>query len=205
MAVMVQKYGGSSLADARAIRRCAARAVREHDAGHQVVVVVSAMGTTTDGLLALAGQLTDRPGPRALDLLLATGEQISTSLMVMAVQSLGVDAVGLAAGDIGISTVGRHGEARVRDVDAARIRRHLAARRIVVVAGFQGRNEDGRATTLGRGGSDITAVALAAALDIGAGGGCCEICSDVDGVYTADPRLVPEVRKLDRLLGELAH
>ncbi|UCD75297.1 MAG: aspartate kinase [Phycisphaerales bacterium] len=199
MPIIVQKYGGSSLVNAEAIRRCAARAVSVRRAGHDAVVVVSATGNTTDNLSRLADQVSAIPDTAAMDLLLAAGEQISTALMTMAIQSLGADAVGLAGSELGITTDDRHGEARIVSVDVERYLRHLSEGRIVVAAGFQGMSETGRLTTLGRGGSDITAVALAAALDVVATGGACEIYTDVDGVFTADPRIVPDARRLDRI------
>jgi aspartate kinase len=199
MTILVQKFGGTSLAEPAAILRCAARAVAAFRKGRQVVVVVSAMGHTTDKLLELARQVTERPSQRELDALLATGEQVSAALMSMAIHKLGVDAVGLSGPRLGIITDPVHNRARIRQIDVERIRTQLASDRIVVAAGFQGVTPEGEITTLGRGGSDTTAVALAAALGVKATGGLCEIYTDVDGVYTADPRVVPDARRLDRI------
>lgn len=199
MCVIVQKYGGSSLAGIPAIRRCAERAVRAHRAGNQVVVVVSAMGDTTDELTRLARQITGCPHRPTMDLLLAGGEQRSTALMAMAIQSMGVEAVPLVGWDLGIITSDEPGQASIKSVDAAAYRHHLEAGRIVVAAGFQGVTRTGDLTTLGRGGSDITAVAIAAALEVGEPGGGCEIFTDVEGVFTADPGIVPDARLLRRI------
>jgi len=193
---MVQKYGGTSVADVDGIRRCAARALSAQRLGHQVVVVVSAMGRGTDGLIGLARRVADRPPKRELDALLATGEQASAALMAMAVHQLGGEALSLPAGRIGILTDPIHCNARIQSVAVSRIRHELATGRIVVAPGFQGVSVAGDVTTLGRGGSDTTAVALAAALGVKPGTGACEIYTDVRGVYSADPRLVPTARKL---------
>ncbi|MDI6824788.1 MAG: aspartate kinase [Bacillota bacterium] len=192
MAVVVQKYGGTSVADIARIRHVAARLVRAKDEGHDVVAVVSAMGDATDELLEMARQLTDRPSRRELDMLLATGEQVSSALLALAINSLGYRAVALTGGQGGIITDGGFTRARILRVDPARIREEMARGNIVVVAGFQGVGPGNDITTLGRGGSDATAVALAAAL----GAPVCDICTDVDGVYTADPRVVRNARKL---------
>ena len=199
MGLIVQKFGGSSLTDADRMRRCAARAVAAHLDGHQVVVVTSAMGKTTDELLGLARRITTAPPQRELDLLLVTGEQVSAALMAMAIHELGVEAVSLPAHGLGIITSLEHCNAKIHRIEAHRLRRLLDGSRIVVATGFQGLTADGQVTTLGRGGSDTTAVAIAAALGIKQGTGVCEIYTDVDGVYTADPRLVPNARRLKRL------
>jgi aspartate kinase len=192
MAIIVQKYGGTSVANAERIRNVAARIARRRAEGHDMVVVVSAMGDTTDELIALAHQITDNPSPRELDVLLSTGEIVSSTLVAMALRHLGVDAISLSGLQAGIQTDSVHFKARIRHINPARIRRELARGRVVVVAGFQGVTEELDVTTLGRGGSDTTAVALAIAL----GATCCENYKDVEGIYTADPRLVPEARKL---------
>jgi aspartate kinase len=197
MALLVQKFGGTSLANVDHIRRCAARAVEARRAGDDVVVVVSAMGKTTDGLIDLARGVTANPRQRELDLLLATGEQVSAALMAMAMHEMNVDAASLTARHLGIVTDPVHCNAKIKSIDADRIRRHLDAGQIVVAPGFQGITVDGDVTTLGRGGSDTTAVAIAASLGVTVNTGVCEIYTDVDGVYTADPRAVPLARKLD--------
>jgi aspartate kinase len=203
MAVVIQKFGGTSLADSEQILRCAARAAEARRAGSRVVVVVSAMGSTTDELIRLAGEVTDRPSQRELDMLLTTGEQVSIALMTMALHRLGVDAVSMTGAQMGLMTDELHTKARIRSIDTAGLEAELERGRIVVAAGFQGMSSEGQITTLGRGGSDTTAVALAAALGVaggdGSSGGVCEIYTDVDGVYTADPRRVPTARKLQRI------
>ena len=196
--LVVQKFGGTSVATAERILHCARRTARLVRRGHRAVVVVSAMGGTTDELIALARQVNDDPPERELDMLLATGEQASTALFTMALEGLGVPAAGFTAHQVGIRTDGIFTRARITGVDASRVRRELAAGRACVVAGFQGVTEDLDVTTLGRGASNITAVALAAVL----GAERCEILTDVDGVYTADPRLVPGARRLDRISHE---
>jgi aspartate kinase len=208
--LVVQKFGGSSLADADRIRRVARRIARERTAGADLVVVVSAMGDTTDELLSLAAAITEQPDERELDMLLATGEHQSATLVSMALHALGVKAISLSGPQAGITTDGRYGRARIASIDPARVRRELDEGKIVIVAGFQGRaeGEDTSAadiTTLGRGGSDTTAVALAARL----GADRCQIFTDVRGIYTADPRLAPAARQLP-IIGyeemlELAH
>jgi len=194
--LIVQKFGGSSLADADRIRRVARRIAREHASGAALVVVVSAMGDTTDELLALAGAVTDEPDERELDMLLATGEHQSATLVSMALHALGVAAISLTGAQAGISTDGRHGKARIANVDPRRVREEIDAGKVVIVAGFQGLSavaaERQETTTLGRGGSDTTAVALAARL----GAARCQIFTDVRGIFTADPRLVPGARQL---------
>ncbi|MCA9311893.1 MAG: aspartate kinase [Phycisphaerales bacterium] len=205
MALIVQKFGGSSVADVGRMRRCAQRIIAARDAGHDVVVVVSAMGKTTDGLVELAREASSDPetgepspkGPskRELDMLLSTGERISIAAMAMVLHALGYEAVSFTGRQIGMVTDDAHTRARIASVDSETMKRELAAGRIVVVAGFQGVTERGEVTTLGRGGSDTTAVAVAAALQADV----CEIFTDVDGVYTTDPRLVPAARKLERI------
>jgi len=192
MALIVQKYGGTSLADASRIRRVAERVVATRQAGHDVVAVVSAMGHSTDELVDLAHQVTPDPPPRELDMLLTAGERISMALLAMAIADLGTTAKSFTGSQAGIITDTLHGKARILDVRAGRIREALSQGHAVIVAGFQGVSTERDVTTLGRGGSDTTAVALAAAL----GAASCEIFTDVDGVYTADPRIVSEARKL---------
>ncbi|MCL2817917.1 MAG: aspartate kinase, partial [Clostridiales bacterium] len=192
MAVIVQKYGGSSVADAERIKRVAGRVGEKHRLGHQMVVVVSAMGDTTDDLIELAKSLSDSPPQREMDMLLATGEQQSAALLAMTLCGMGHQAVSLSGPQAGIAADGVFGRAKIRRVDTERVQKELAAGRIVVVAGFQGLDQNGDINTLGRGGSDTTAAALAIALDAAA----CEIFTDVSGVYTADPRIVPKARKL---------
>jgi aspartate kinase len=203
MALVVQKFGGSSVADPQKILHCAGRAAAAHRNGDQVVVVVSAMGDTTDDLIDLAAQITDKPSQREMDMLLTTGEQVSIALMTMALHRHGVDAVSMTGPQMGIITDESHTRARICSIDSGALEGELARGRVVVAAGFQGISRDGQLTTLGRGGSDTTAVAIAAALGVGPGGkyqgGVCEIYTDVDGVYTADPRLVRNARKLDRI------
>ena len=199
MALIVQKFGGSSVADAESIKRVAKRIVDTRRAGHDVVVAVSAMGDTTDELLDLAAQVAPVPAPRELDMLLSSGERISMALLAMAIHSMGYEARSFTGSQAGMITTADHGSARIIDVTPVRLREALDDGAIVIVAGFQGFNRDTRdITTLGRGGSDTTAVALAAALDADV----CEIYSDVDGIFTADPRVVPLARKLDRVSAE---
>ena len=192
MALIVQKYGGSSVADAGRIRSVAERIVAARARGDDVVVVVSAMGDTTDLLIGLARQVCDRPDEREMDLLLSTGEIVSSALLAMALRSMGQEAVSLSGSQAGIQTERSHGRARITSVQPSRVLKELERSRVVIVAGFQGVTDDMDVTTLGRGGSDTTAVALAAQL----GAARCEQYTDVEGVYTADPRLVPEARKL---------
>ena len=191
MALIVQKYGGSSVANAERIRAVAQRIAKRKAEGNDVVAVVSAIGDTTDELIALAHQITATPDDREMDVLLSTGEVVSSTLMAMALHALGVDAISLTGGQAGLRTDAVHRRARILAIEPERIRRELAAGRVVIVAGFQGLTEALDVTTLGRGASDLTAVALAAAL-----GGRCERFTDVDGVYTADPRIEPKARKL---------
>ncbi len=195
MALLVQKYGGSSLATAELIRGVAERITRERVRGHQIAAVVSAMGDTTDNLIALADQITQRPDPRERDLLLSTGELISCTLLAMALREMDVPAVSLGAAQAGIRTDTAHGRASIIAMDPARVRHELEQGKVAIVAGFQGMTEGMDITTLGRGGSDTTAVALAAALQAER----CEVYTDVDGIFTADPRMVPEARKLDAI------
>lgn len=195
---MVQKYGGSSLADPEKLRRAAARAVELAHQGRQVVVVVSAQGDTTDRLIQAAGAVTPQPDPRELDALLATGEQISGALLAMAIDRMGQPAVSLTGWQAGLQTDDVPGNARILGLAGDRISRELARGRIVVVAGFQGISPLGDITTLGRGGSDTTAVALAAFL----GASACQIFTDVDGVYDRDPRRFPGSNRYDYLCYE---
>ncbi|SET91790.1 aspartate kinase [Lacrimispora sphenoides] len=190
--LVVKKFGGSSVADKERIFNVAKRCIEEYEKGNQVVVVLSAMGKTTDGLIAKALEINPNPPKRELDMLLATGEQVSVALMAMAMNSLGVPAVSLNAAQVAMHTTSAYGTAKLKRIDTERIRHELEARKIVIVTGFQGVNKYEDLTTLGRGGSDTTAVALAAALHADA----CEIYTDVDGVYTADPHIVPNARKL---------
>ncbi|NOS99198.1 MAG: aspartate kinase [Phycisphaerales bacterium] len=195
MPLTVQKFGGTSVANAEKIHRAARRAIRAHKAGHRVVIVVSAMGDTTDQLLALAHEVSSNPPKRELDVLLTTGEQVSIALMAMAINDAGCEAISLTAGQLGLVTDSVHTRARIRRIERQRLERELAAGKIVIIAGFQGIDDSGEITTLGRGASDTTAAALAAVLQADV----CEIYTDVDGVYTADPRLVPDARKIDRI------
>jgi aspartate kinase len=193
MGLIVQKYGGSSVADAEAMKRVASRIVATKKAGHSVVVVVSAMGDTTDELIDLANQVTPLPSGRELDMLLTAGERISMALLAMAIKNLGQEALSFTGSQAGVITDSKHGKARIIDVTPGRIKEALDQDAIAIVAGFQGISQDTKdVTTLGRGGSDTTAVALAAALDADV----CEIYTDVDGVFSADPRIVPAARKL---------
>ena len=193
MGLIVQKYGGSSVADAEAMKRVAARIVATKKAGHQVCVVVSAMGDTTDELIDLANQITPLPQGRELDMLLTAGERISMALLAMAISNLGHEARSFTGSQAGVITTSTHGKARIIDVTPSRIQEALNDGAIAIVAGFQGISQDTKdVTTLGRGGSDTTAVALAAALEADV----CEIYTDVDGVFSADPRVVPAARKL---------
>ncbi|MGB9858704.1 MAG: aspartate kinase [Moorellaceae bacterium] len=192
MALIVQKYGGTSVDGPERVKNVAHRVVATKRAGHEVVVVVSAPGDTTDKLIEMAKQITPHPPARELDMLMATGEQMSIALLAMAIQDLGEPVISLTGPQVGILTDGVHTKARILSVSCDRLRKELNAGKIVIVAGFQGATADNEITTLGRGGSDTTAVALAAALKADV----CQIYTDVDGVYTADPRVVPEARKL---------
>ena len=195
MALLVQKFGGTSVGDVARIQNVARRVVETRRAGHDVAVVVSAMAGETDRLLDLAHQVTENPDARELDVILATGEQVSIGLLSLAIQALGQPARSFTGSQVGIVTDGAHTRARILGVEADRVRRALAEGAVAIVAGFQGVNAEEEVTTLGRGGSDLTAVALAAALKAEV----CEIYTDVDGVYTADPSIVPEARKLPRI------
>lgn len=193
--LVVKKFGGSSVADTERIFNVARRCIEDYNRGNDVVVVLSAMGKTTDGLIARAHEISDHPPKRELDMLLTTGEQVSVALMAMAIQSLGVPAVSLNAAQIRMKTTSAYGQAKLKRIDTERIKNELDGRKIVVITGFQGINKFDDMTTLGRGGSDTTAVALAAVLHADT----CEIFTDVDGVYTADPRIVPNARKLPEI------
>jgi aspartate kinase len=190
MSLVVQKFGGTSVADCEKILAAARKAIRAQQEGHQVVMVVSAMGKNTDMLVDLAGQITETPPAREMDMLLSTGEQVSVALMAMAIHSLGYKAISLTGGQIGIRTDSSHTKARIRSISTERVKNLLNQGYIVIAAGFQGIDEEFNITTLGRGGSDTTAVALAAVLQADQ----CEIYTDVDGVYTTDPRVLPEAR-----------
>ena len=194
MAIVVQKYGGTSVGDVDRMKRVADRVARTHRDGNQTVVVVSAMGKTTDDLVSMAQRISERPPERELDILLTAGERISMSLLAMALHDRGVPAKSFTGSQAGIITDAVHGKARIVDITPGRVREALDQGNVVIVAGFQGVSQDTKdITTLGRGGSDTTAVALAASL----GADVCEIYTDVDGVFTADPRIVPTARKLD--------
>ncbi len=196
MAIVVQKYGGTSVGDVDRMKRVADRVSRTHRDGNQVVVVVSAMGKTTDDLVTMAARISERPPERELDILLTSGERISMSLLAMALHERGVAAKSFTGSQAGIITDAVHGKARIVDITPGRVQQALDGDNVVIVAGFQGVSQDTKdITTLGRGGSDTTAVALAASL----GAEVCEIYTDVDGVFTADPRIVPTAHKLDRV------
>ena len=193
--LIVQKYGGSSVADAAKVLNVAKRIMRTRMEGHDVVVVLSAQGKTTDGLIAKAKEISHKPSRREMDMLLSTGEQQSVALMAMAISAIGGRAVSLNAAQVGIETTNKYSNARIRNINTERIENELDEGSIVLVTGFQGVNAVGDTTTLGRGGSDTSAVALAAALNAD----ICEIYTDVEGVYTADPRVVPDAAKLDEI------
>src|ERR687894_574925 len=193
--LLVQKFGGTSVADSDKILAAARRAIQAHQRGDQVLVVVSARGHTTDELIELAKEISEHPPAREMDMLLATGEQVSVALMAMAIEALGAPAISFTGAQIGIVTDSFHTKARIKNISTQRMRDALNEGKVVIVAGFQGVDEHYNITTLGRGGSDTTAVALAAVL----GAESCEIYTDVDGVYTTDPRVVPEARKIDRI------
>jgi aspartate kinase len=195
MSIIVQKFGGTSVADSKKILAAARKAIRVKNEGHQVVMVVSAMGKNTDLLVDLAKEISDNPPAREMDMLLSTGEQVSVALMAMAIHSLGHEAISLTGAQIGIITDSTHTKARIRSISTDRIRKALDEGKVVIAAGFQGIDEAFNITTLGRGGSDTTAVALAAVLNAAA----CEIYTDVDGVYTTDPRIVPEARRVSQI------
>ena len=195
MGIVVQKFGGSSVATPEKYRRVARRIAWKKKQGNDMVVVVSAPGDMTDELIERARAITERPSPREMDVLMATGEQISIALLTMALHELGVDAVSLTGPQAGFQTDDHHRAAKIRNIDTTRVRRELAGGKVVIVAGFQGLDEHGDITTLGRGGSDASAIALAAYLNADE----CQIFTDVDGVYSADPRLVPTARRLDEI------
>ena len=195
MALIIQKYGGTSVADVEKIRNVAKMVLRSYEEGHKMVVVLSAMAGQTDFLVRLAHDMCAEPDPRELDVLLSTGEQITISLFAMAVKSMGYDARSLLGFQVPIHTDRLYGKARIYEVDTARIKQELEEKRIVTVAGFQGLDESGNITTLGRGGSDTTAVALAASLHADV----CEIFTDVNGVYTTDPHICPKARKMESI------
>ncbi|HOP17279.1 MAG: aspartate kinase [Chromatiaceae bacterium] len=198
MALIVQKFGGTSVGSVERIRNVATRVKRHRDAGDDVVVVVSAMSGETNRLIALANDITENPNPREMDVLVSTGEQVTIALLCMALQDIGCDARSYTGAQVHILTDSAHSKARIMDIDHARVCADIKAGRVVVVAGFQGVDEMGDITTLGRGGSDTTAVAMAAALKADE----CQIFTDVDGVYTTDPRVEPKARKLDRITFE---
>jgi len=195
MALVVQKFGGSSVANPRLIKRVASRVVAQKKRGDDVVVVVSAIGDTTDDLIQLSRQITRNPSEREMDMLISTGEQVTIALLAMAIHQLGVEAISFTGAQVGILTDSSYTKAKILDINAKRIEEELKKGRVVIVAGFQGMNLNQDITTLGRGGSDLTAVALAKVLQAK----LCEIYTDVDGVYTADPRIETRARKLDRV------
>ena len=198
MRLIVQKYGGTSVGSVERIQAVAERVAKAHATGDAIVVVVSAITGETDRLLNLARALANPPMPRELDVILATGEQVTIGLLAIALQARGVPAISFTGPQVRILTDSAFNKARIREIDGAKVRAELDAGKVVVVAGFQGMDEDGNLTTLGRGGSDTTAVAMAAALNADE----CQIYTDVDGVYTADPRIVPDARRLDRVTYE---
>ena len=195
MSLIVQKFGGSSVRDAQRIRNVAGIIAETYLEGNDVLVVLSAQGDTTDDLIAKAEEINSHPSKREMDMLLATGEQISVALCAMALESMGLPCVSLTAWQVGIQTTGVHGDARIKRIDSERVQAELDQHRIVLITGFQGMDRAGDVTTLGRGGSDTSAVALAAAFRAK----LCQIYTDVDGVYTADPRIVPNARHLDEI------
>ena len=196
MKLIVQKYGGTSVADASAIKKAASKVIKTKEEGNSVVVVVSAMGSRTDDLINLAVELTDDPAPREMDMLLSTGERETMSLMAMYLKNQGYDAISLTGSQAGIITTSKHGQAEIEEITGDRVREGLDKGQVVIVAGFQGFNRDTREiTTLGRGGSDATAVALAASLDADV----CEIYTDVRGVFTSDPRIVNEAKLIKEI------
>lgn len=194
MAIVVQKYGGSSVGTIEKIKKVAQTVVKRKQAGDDVIVVVSAMGDTTDDLIGLANEVTSNPDKRELDALLSTGEMMSSALLAMAIKASDYDAISYTAYQIGIKTTGQHGKSLIDDINGENIKKSLSEGKIVIVAGFQGINEEGHITTLGRGGSDTTAVAIAVKLD-----GICEIYTDVDGIYSVDPRKYKDAKKLDEI------
>ena len=198
MSLIVQKYGGTSVGTVERIEAVADRVVKSHNCGNQVVVAVSAMSGETNRLIGLANQIDETPDPREMDVLVSTGEQVTIALVCMALQKRGIEARSYTGGQVRILTDSVHGKARIKEIDAHHMQTDLQAGRVVVVAGFQGIDEAGNITTLGRGGSDTTAVAIAAALNADE----CQIYTDVDGVYTTDPRVVPDARRLDQITFE---
>lgn len=198
MALIVQKYGGTSVGSIERIEAVADRVAKHHAAGDQLIVVVSAMSGETNRLLGLAGEISDAPDPRELDMLVSTGEQVSMALLAMALHKRGIGAISLKGSQVAIKTDSFHSKARIKDIDATRLRSELAEGKVVIVAGFQGVDERGETTTLGRGGSDTSAVALAAAVKAAE----CQIYTDVDGVYTTDPRVVDGAQRLDSITFE---
>jgi len=193
--LVVQKFGGSSVADVEKIKNVARKAIREKEQGHEVVVVLSAMGKTTDQLISMAHKITLDPSPREMDMLMSTGEQVSIAMLAIAIHSMGHKAISFTGPQVGIITDTAHRKARIKSINTKKIRKALEDGNIVIVAGFQGTTEENDITTLGRGGSDLTGVALAASLKADV----CDIYTDVDGVYTADPRIVPRARKLEKI------
>ncbi len=198
MSLIVQKYGGTSVGTVERIQAVANRVAENYKAGHQLVVAVSAMSGETNRLIALANEIQESPSPREMDVLVSTGEQVTIALLCMALEDIGVDARSYTGGQVRILTDNAHGKARIKEIDGHRIKEDLDVGRVVVVAGFQGSDEQGNITTLGRGGSDTTAVALAAALKADE----CQIYTDVDGVYTTDPRIVASAQRLDKITFE---
>ncbi len=195
MAIIVQKFGGTSLADVEKIKNVANAVVREKKLGNDVIVVVSAMGHTTDNLIKLAHEISSKPSEREMDMLMSTGEQISIALLSMAIQELGYPAVSMTGTQVGILTEANHSKARILDIKTEKLMEHISNGKIIIVAGFQGVTKDGEITTLGRGGSDTSAVAIAAKLQVER----CDIYSDVEGIYTTDPRVVPTANKLKEI------
>lgn len=195
MAIIVQKFGGTSLADVDKIKNVANAVVREKKLGNDVIVVVSAMGHTTDNLIKLAHEISSKPSEREMDMLMSTGEQISIALLSMAIQELGYPAVSMTGTQVGILTEANHSKARILDIKTEKLMEHISNGKIIIVAGFQGVTKDGEITTLGRGGSDTSAVAIAAKLKVER----CDIYSDVEGIYTTDPRVVPTANKLKEI------
>ncbi|MCM3078187.1 aspartate kinase [Brevibacillus invocatus] len=195
MGLIVQKYGGTSVGTIERILRVADRIIANKEEGHDMVIILSAMGKSTDVLVDMAKEITPYPSEREMDMLLSTGEQVSIALLSMALHQKGYDAISLTGWQAGITTEAIHSRARIKEIDPTRIRAELSRGRVVIVAGFQGISDEGEITTLGRGGSDTSAVTLAASLKADR----CEIFTDVSGVYTADPRVVPAARKLDRI------
>ena len=198
MSLIVQKYGGTSVGSIERIQAVADRVAASHRAGNQIVVAVSAMSGETNRLIGLAKEIDEQPSPREMDVLVSTGEQVTIALLCMALNKIGIDAISYTGGQVRILTDNAHGKARIQEIDGHRMQEDLQAGRVVVVAGFQGNDKDGNITTLGRGGSDTTAVALAAALKADE----CQIYTDVDGVYTTDPRVVSNARRLEKITFE---